>query len=79
VVLDAWKLYMPLPRPDHHRLDHLADDPQERKDRAGDQPDRVAHLRALLTALDQGSAPPAERAPLTSDQAAALRALGYTD
>lgn len=58
VLSDGWKLQV-AERPDRAWLFDLADDPTERRDLAGERPDKVAALRALLAAHDAQMVAPA--------------------
>ncbi len=58
VLHDGWKLHS-LTHPAEDRLYHLASDPGEQRDLAGQNPGRVAELKALLAAHDRSQRPPA--------------------
>jgi arylsulfatase A-like enzyme len=59
-------------------LFNLAEDPQERRNVSDQQPERVAELRHRLAELQDG-APRAPAVPLSQEERATLRALGYID
>ncbi|MBX3027821.1 sulfatase-like hydrolase/transferase [bacterium] len=58
VLRDGWKLQVAA-RPERVWLFHLAEDPTERRDLSGEQPEKVAELRALLDAHDAQMQPSA--------------------
>jgi arylsulfatase A-like enzyme/Tfp pilus assembly protein PilF len=62
-------------------LFHLPSDPGERRDRAGDEPQRVGRMRAALRAAVRAMAPGGDTArpfTLSPEQAERLASLGYT-
>ncbi len=74
VVVNGWK-YIDLPEPE---LYDLRDDPNEQRNRARDDATRAATLNRRLSEWHPLAAPAAPAAPLDSDAAERLRALGYT-
>ncbi|HEX2163001.1 MAG TPA: sulfatase, partial [Thermoanaerobaculia bacterium] len=92
VVADGWKLivnpdrhqpYCVAGAPEGHypiaaaELYHLAVDPEERRDLAGERPDRVAALAGLVERRFSGLSRRAERQDVPEDLREELRALGY--
>ena len=62
-------------------LYHLASDPEERNDRASDEPERLATMREVMRSFEQSprrtGAAPDPGSPLSDEEREALRALGY--
>jgi arylsulfatase A-like enzyme len=76
VVADRWKL---VDYPDRRELFSMADDLEERRDRAADFADEAESLARYLPPLGDPTRPPPARRPLTAEEADRLRALGYLE
>lgn len=77
VLLQGWKLILDGDEPE---LYELSSDPGELKDRAGDEPDRVEALRALIHAWEAAAPVSGEATEnLDADDLKALESLGYLE